>query len=137
MKNKTTAKDRMDPSIGRRLKSARETKGITQKQMAEVLGMTTNAYQNYEYGSEMSSGRIIQICAVLECSPNWLLGVNDEPMSIPPDSALLRELRELFDELSTEGQREALRRVRELTRLDEYRKAAPGIGPSPTLQGTA
>lgn len=120
MSNKTTAKDRVDETMGKRLKSAREAKPLTQKQMAEILGITTNAYQNYEYGKEISSGRLVQICAILECSPNWLLGVKDEGMTLPPDSALLRELKAAFDKLSEPGQREAVKRVQELTQLPEY-----------------
>ena len=120
MNNKTTAKERVDKEMGKRLKSAREAKPLTQKQLADCLGITTNAYQNYEYGKEISSGRLVQICAILECSPNWLLGVKDEGMTLPPESALLRELKAAFDKLSTEGQKEAVKRVQELAKLPQY-----------------
>lgn len=63
---------------------------------------------------------MVQICAVLECSPNWLLGVKDEGMTLSPDSALLKELKAAFDRLSEPGQREAVKRVQELTKLPEY-----------------
>jgi len=33
-----------------RLKETRKLRGITQKQMADFLGITEQAYQNYEYG---------------------------------------------------------------------------------------
>ena len=36
-------------TFGERLKHLRAKKGLTQKQMAEFLGIATNAYQNYEY----------------------------------------------------------------------------------------
>lgn len=120
MEAKTTAKDRANPEMGRRLKQARESLTITQKAMAKALGITTQAYQNYEYGKEISSGRIIQICAILECSPNWLLGVKEEGAHLPPDSLLLRQLKEAFAQLSDEGQQEAVKRVQELTKLPEY-----------------
>lgn len=120
MSKKTTAKDRVDEMMGKRLKKAREAKSLTQKQMAEILGITSNAYQLYEYGNEISSGRLVQICAVLECSPNWLLGVKDTGMNLPPESALLKALKEAFERLSEPGQREAVKRVQELTKLPEY-----------------
>ena len=120
MEAKTTAKDRANPEMGRRLKQARESLTITQKAMAKALGITTQAYQNYEYGKEISSGRIIQICAILECSPNWLLGVKEEGAHLPPDSLLLKQLKEAFAQLSDEGQQEAVKRVQELTKLPEY-----------------
>ena len=111
MGKKTTAKDRVDEAMGKRLKLARESRSITQKQIAEILGITTNAYQLYEYGNEISSGRLIEICAILECSPNWLLGVRDEGMTLPPDSALLKALKDAFNQLSGAGQQEAVKRV--------------------------
>ena len=130
MGNKTTARDRVDEAMGKRLKEAREAKRLTQKQMADCLGITTNAYQNYEYGKEISSGRIVQICALLECSPNWLFGVKEDGMLLPPDSALLEamknespllgQLKMAFYRLSEPGQREAVKRVQELTQLPEY-----------------
>lgn len=120
MKNKTTAEERINRDMGNRLGNARKAKSLTQKQMADFLGITPAAYQNYEYGREISSGRLVQICAILECSLNWLLGVKDEGMTLAPDSALLKELKAAFDKLSEPGQREAVKRVQELTKLPEY-----------------
>lgn len=137
MSNKTTAKQRANPAVGKRLKDARESKGIKQSEIAEILGLTTNAYQNYEYGKEISSGRLVQICAVLECSPNWLLGFRDTGRDLPENSLLLKQLREAFDELSDEGQKEALRRVQELSRLEEYRRADTGDGSGAAIQDSA
>lgn len=119
---KEKAKDRIDKDMGNRLKEARKAKRATQKEIADNLGMTANAYQLYEYGHEISSGRLVQICAILECSPNWLLGVRDEGMQLPPDSLLLRRLKEAFDSMNTEGQNEAVKRVEELCELERYKK---------------
>ena len=120
MNKKTTADERVDKVMGERLSSARTAKSLTQKQMAECLGITAAAYQNYEYGREISSGRIVQICSILECSPNWLLGVKDTGESLSPDSPLLKELKDAFFRLSEPGQREAVKRVSELAKLPEY-----------------
>jgi len=120
MPRKTTAAQRKDLATGERLAAARNAMGYTQKQMAEMFGISDVAWRNYEKGRELKSGMIIQICAILECSPNWLLGVKDEGMHLPPNSLLLRQLKSAFEELSDEGQREAVKRVQELTKLPEY-----------------
>lgn len=120
MVKKTTAKERKNPEMGKRLKQARESLGLSQKEVADQLALTTTAYQNYEYGREISSGRLIQICAVLECSPNWLLGYHDQGMHLAPDSLLLKQLKDAFNALNEQGQQEAVKRARELTKLDEY-----------------
>ena len=117
---RTSSKDREDPEVGKRLRSKRESKGLSQKEVAQRIGVTPGAYQNYEYGREISSGRLVQICAVLECSPNWLLGYHDEGMHLAPDSLLLKQLKDAFDELNAEGQQEAVKRVQELAELERY-----------------
>ncbi len=120
MSAKTTAKERMNTEMGKRLKQKREEMSVTQRQMAETLGITIQGYQNYEYGKEISSGRLIQICAILECSPNWLLGYHDIGRHLAPESLLLKQLRQAFDRLNNEGQQEAVKRVKELTELRRY-----------------
>ena len=117
---RTSSKDREDPEVGKRLRSKRESKGLSQKEVAQRIGVTPGAYQNYEYGREISSGRLVQICAVLECSPNWLLGYHDEGMHLAPDSLLLKQLKDALDELNAEGQQEAVKRVQELAELERY-----------------
>lgn len=117
---RTTSKDRENPEMGKRLRKAREEAGMSQKDMAGVIGITPGAYQNYEYGKEISSGRLVQICAVLECSPNWLLGVKETGMHLAPDSLLLKQLKDAFRQLNGEGQQEAVKRVQELTEIQRY-----------------
>lgn len=119
MGKKTTARERVDEAMGKRLKQARESKSLTQKQMAEFLGITPNAYQLYEYGNEISSGRIVQICAILECSPNWLLGVKDTGRQLEPESLLLRELKREFARLNPKGQQKVVDYAKDVSRNPE------------------
>ena len=103
-----------------RLKSARDSRGWSQKDMADKLGISQQVYSYYENGRELKTGMILQICAVLECSPNWLLGYHDEGMHLASDSLLLHQLREAFDQLNDTGQQEAVKRVQELTHVPTY-----------------
>jgi transcriptional regulator with XRE-family HTH domain len=103
-----------------RLRNKRESLGLNQSDVAKAIGVSTGAYQNYEYGKEISSGRILQICAVLKCSPNWLLGVSEEGACLHEDSLLLRQLRMAFDELNAEGQKKVVDYARDLSSIPSY-----------------
>ena len=62
-----------------RLKNARMSKRLTQKYVAEYLGMAPNAYQLYEYGKrEPDFDKLIKLCQLLEVSSDWLLGLSDK-----------------------------------------------------------
>ena len=57
------------------LKRYREMYGAPQKQMAEKLGMTPNAYQKYELGTrEPKLSTLIEIADILEVSLDDLVG---------------------------------------------------------------
>lgn len=121
MKNKKTkARDRIDKATGSRLAEARKAKGLTQSQMADTFGLTVQGYQNYEYGQEMKSGMIVQVCAILECSPSWLLGVAEEGQQLPPDSPLLMRLKSAFEQLNPTGQTKVVDYAEDLTGNETY-----------------
>lgn len=121
MARKETAKQRTDSELGARLSDARKAKGYTQKQMGDFFGITQTAWQNYEYGREMKSSMIKQVCAILECSPSWLLGISDEGQQLPPESPLLVALKEAFAQLNDNGQRKVIGYAEDLTGNVEYR----------------
>lgn len=57
-----------------KLKQVRQSRGKTQKQMAELMSMTPNAYQKYELGtSEPNIQRILKLSAILNVSLDELL----------------------------------------------------------------
>ena len=61
-----------------RLKNARNAKHLTQRAIAEYLGITVNAYQHYEYDVRKPPfENIIKLCQLLEISSDWLLGLSD------------------------------------------------------------
>ena len=79
--------------IAARLVKAREAKGMSGAQLARKLGMSQQKYHPYEHEREMKSSMITQVCAILECSPSWLLGMDDEGMHLPKESELLKALK--------------------------------------------
>jgi len=66
------------PTFGERLKDLRVKKGLTQKQMAEFLNITSNAYQNYEYDKrEMNIKSLTALADYFDTSIDYLIGRSD------------------------------------------------------------
>jgi putative transcriptional regulator len=57
------------------LKEVRKSKGLSQKRLAEALGMSLQNIQNIEYGSAKSIplDTLSRLCEVLGCQPGDLL----------------------------------------------------------------
>ena len=63
-----------------RLKELRKSRGITQKAMAEHLGIQETSYQHYEYGKrEPNHENTMKIANILNVSVDYLLGNSDNP----------------------------------------------------------
>lgn len=59
-----------------RLKEARKSKGLSQKEMAEKLFLSQQAYAKYEVGAAKPNTEMLtQIAAVLDVSIDYLLGI--------------------------------------------------------------
>lgn len=60
-------------SIGKRIRELRESKGLTQSQLAELLGITKSAVGNYELDlSGPKESVLYKLIDVLECDANYL-----------------------------------------------------------------
>ncbi|MDE5667074.1 MAG: helix-turn-helix transcriptional regulator [Clostridia bacterium] len=65
--------------INNRLKDLRSEKGLTQKEVAEQLKVSTTCYSGYEQGyREPDLKTLIKICKFFEVSSDYLLGLKDE-----------------------------------------------------------
>lgn len=61
------------------LKKARESKNMTQAQVAERLGVTCTTYQYYEYGKREPNHNILcKLADLFNVSTDYLLGRNTE-----------------------------------------------------------
>ena len=64
--------------FAKKLKDSRESKGLSQSEVSKALGMTRNAFTNYEAGiREPSLDTLKLICQVLDVSADYLLGLTD------------------------------------------------------------
>lgn len=84
---------------GERLKYARKAKGLTQTELAMLLGITQKSYQRMESGvHDLKMSTIYQLCKVLDISSDWLLGLKNNVQypvdQIIPISDIMREHRE-------------------------------------------
>lgn len=63
-----------------RLKKARKQKKLTQKEVAEYLGIATHSYQNYEGGQRQPDFETLVVIAdYFEVTTDYLLGRADLP----------------------------------------------------------
>lgn len=88
--------------IGKRLREARDAKHLSQKQLAEMVGVTANAISNYE--TELSHPKepvMYRLLEVLEVDANYLFqdcynnvaeGKDQLPLS-PEETALIAAFR--------------------------------------------
>lgn len=70
----------LDRHVGARLKLLRSARGMTQKNLAERIGVTFQQVQKYENGSNrISAGRLWQIRDVLDCEiKDFFDGLNNQ-----------------------------------------------------------
>ena len=59
-----------------RMHAAREARGVTQRPLAEMSGLSLSAVHSYEAGKAAPGAYALKsICAALRCSADWLLGL--------------------------------------------------------------
>ena len=61
-----------------KLREQRIEKGLTQKEVAELLGLSKTCYAGYEQGyREPDFKTLIRICKLFEVSADYLLGLSE------------------------------------------------------------
>ncbi|QIB67822.1 helix-turn-helix transcriptional regulator [Aminipila butyrica] len=121
-------------TIGKNIQRFRKKKKLTQKRLAEITGLATGTIQQYELDKRQPNMKILhKIADTLDVTVSDLIwqgeGKAPEPgkyIDTPPYGSRVRtekdELNLFFDELNGIGQTEAVKRVKELTFIDEYVK---------------
>ena len=67
---------RMRYEIGSRIRKYREEKNLSQKQLAEKIGVSNSRVSNWEQGLNRPDADILAaICVALDVSPSLLLGI--------------------------------------------------------------
>lgn len=81
-------------TFGKKLKEARNSKGYTQRQLAEKIGAKHNSISNWEKDQNHPDPDTIElICGILNVSANYFFGENDSIS--PAEQQLLTKYRAL------------------------------------------
>lgn len=66
--------------LSAQFKKIRTEKGLTQKQVADGIGITEQAYQRYEYGKTVPSALVlVSLADYFDVSLDYLVGRSDDP----------------------------------------------------------
>ena len=86
----------MASTFGERLKAARKSKNLTQKELALKIGAKHNSISDWENNKNKPDPDTIELlCGVLAISPNYLLGSSSNISISPAENDLLKKYREL------------------------------------------
>jgi transcriptional regulator with XRE-family HTH domain len=92
------------PFSGERLKATREKKGLTQRELARLVGMAEAQLSRYEHDKTEPSLKVLEILAKhLEVSSDFLLGLTNDPDRRYGDAEISEEERNVLEILRREG----------------------------------
>jgi transcriptional regulator with XRE-family HTH domain len=90
------ATDEGSAEIGERVAGLRKERGISQAEMAELLGVSQPVVSDYERGALRLHGELIaKLARILRVSADEILGLEKEPARGPRDRVIARRLRDI------------------------------------------
>jgi len=102
----------IDRHVGMRMRQRRIMLGLTQQQMAELIGVTYQQAHKYEKGiNRIAAGRLYQIARVLGVDVSWFFeGLEEEggEFEPSPQQRMLLELARYFVALPSRRHQEAV-----------------------------
>jgi transcriptional regulator with XRE-family HTH domain len=101
----------IDDHVGSRIRERRIMLGLTQQQLAEMIGVTYQQAHKYERGiNRVSAGRLYQIAGVLNVPITYFYdGVGEAaPRPAQPHQRMLLEIARNFGEIQNEKHQEAI-----------------------------
>jgi transcriptional regulator with XRE-family HTH domain len=101
-----------DRHVGARIRERRVMMGLSQQQLARMIGVTYQQAHKYERGlNRISAGRLFEIAQVLGVAVSWFfegLAAEAEPHEVSPRQRMCLELARNFALIDTEKHQEAL-----------------------------
>lgn len=101
----------VDRHVGARVRERRIMLGLTQQQLADLIGVTYQQAHKYERGiNRVSAGRLFEIARVLSVPIGYFyegLNAEQEPKSASPRERMMLELARNFSEIRNERHQEA------------------------------
>jgi transcriptional regulator with XRE-family HTH domain len=109
--NKGRSTAAIDDHVGGRIRERRIMLGLTQQQLAEMIGVTFQQAYKYERGiNRVSAGRLFEIARALSAPITYFFeGIGEEgPRPILPHQRTLLEITRNIAEIRNEKHREAI-----------------------------
>jgi transcriptional regulator with XRE-family HTH domain len=101
----------MDRHVGARMRERRVMLGLSQQQMAELIGVTYQQAHKYEKGiNRVAAGRLYQIARAFDVDVSYFFEAigSDMPFSATPHQRLFLELARHFANIPERKHREAI-----------------------------
>src|SRR5690349_21081842 len=114
MTQMTTRVQDIDRHVGARIRESRIMLGLTQQQLADLIGVTYQQAHKYERGiNRVSAGRLFEIARALSAPITYFYeGVGEEgPPQITLHQRMQLEIARNFAEIRNERHQEALTQV--------------------------
>jgi transcriptional regulator with XRE-family HTH domain len=111
MKRTTSRTQDIDKHVGARIRERRIMLGLTQQQLADLIGVTYQQAHKYERGiNRVSAGRLFEIARVLTVPVSYFFEGLDAQTgrSASPRERMCLELARNFSQISNERHQEAL-----------------------------
>jgi len=123
-------------NVGEKIRKYRKERGLTQKQLADILGVSEGMISQYEAKKELKFKTIQKIAKALEVSVFDIVEYSEVENEVLEDfksgrkafaekwnkSYKQKKMNELMDQLNDKGQDKAIEHVEILTKVDEYKK---------------
>ena len=117
--------NQIDKYVGGRIKLRRSALGLSQRTLADLIGVTFQQIQKYESGeNRVSSSRLYDFCHVLDVSADFFFeGINDVQDENSPRMLKLNPARHFFvsDNIKTLD-RDPMKREESVKLVDAYYK---------------
>jgi transcriptional regulator with XRE-family HTH domain len=101
----------IDDYVGERIRERRIMLGLTQQQLAQLIGVTYQQAHKYERGiNRVSAGRLYEIARVLNAPITYFYeGLGEQaPRPVAPRQRMLLEIARNFTEIENEKHQEAV-----------------------------
>ena len=105
-------------TTGERIKQARLNAGMTQKELADKIGVKYSAIHKYESGMivNLKREKIAALAEALDVKPSWLLCIDDEDPELQKQH---EEINAIFDRMPSDLRIHALALLRGLAQQSQ------------------
>ena len=88
--------------IGDNIKKVRESRGLKQSELAELVKVSDKTVSSWEINrTEPKMGMIEKICQALNCKKTDIIGEDNKPLSIKDEKDIEKTLQETLNQLES------------------------------------